>query len=444
MRRWQRQRVTLAEATRHGQQLFLANLHQGREPQRPRPVLAPPEVALRPLGHRQLTLFELPRDLRAGRRAGFPPPLEPAVARRLGRELVDYATTHGWSARTGKRARQGLQVLLALQDTMGAPIPTTLIYQLPEIHLPARILHEFLDRYGLVDDDRTPAIETWFARQIEGLPQAMASELRTWFNIRWHGHDRTPRCLARSQNTVRVELRYAMPLIRTWAATGIQSLREITPARIRIALRDPSLDAHHTIAGLRSVFRTLHRHHVIFTDPTVHMPVGHPPRRTPLPASLPMLRDNLLSPDPARAAMTALLAFHALSAGQIRALQLTDIHDGRLHLPDRTVVLAEPVRVRVSAYLDHRNRTWPNTANPHLFVHQRTALGVQPVGGRWLGLVLGTSARVIRTDRILDEVEATGGDVRRICALFGLSVPAALRYTQTVEPQLSSTATNDV
>jgi hypothetical protein len=61
--------------------------------------------------------------------------------------------------------------------------------------------------------------------------------------------------------------------------------------------------------------------------------------------------------------------------------------------------------------------------------HYRTALGTAPVGTRWPGLVLGTAARDIRTDRILDEVRATGGDGRRVCDLFGLSVKAAHRYS---------------
>jgi hypothetical protein len=87
--------------------------------------------------------------------------------------------------------------------------------------------------------------------------------------------------------------------------------------------------------------------------------------------------------------------------------------------------LAEPVCVRLAAYLDYRSTRWPNTANPHLFIHYRTA----PVGTRWPGLVLGTAAPDIRTDRILDEVRATGGDGRRVCDLFGLSVKAAHRYS---------------
>ncbi|MEU9000211.1 hypothetical protein ACGFSD_07365 [Streptomyces caniferus] len=38
-----------------------------------------------------------------------------------------------------------------------------------------------------------------------------------------------------------------------------------------------------------------------------------------------------------------------------------------------------------------------------------------------------------RSDRLLHEAEASGGDPRRICDLFGLTVGAALRYTSTVE-----------
>ena len=55
--------------------------------------------------------------------------------------------------------------------------------------------------------------------------------------------------------------------------------------------------------------------------------------------------------------------------------------------------------------------------------------GTAPVGARWPGLILGTATRDIRTDRILDEVRATGGDGRRVCDLFGLSVKAAHRHS---------------
>ena len=120
-----------------------------------------------------------------------------------------------------------------------------------------------------------------------------------------------------------------------------------------------------------------------------------------------------------------------------------DIRDGRLHFDDRTILLAEPVRVRLTAYLNYRNQRWPHTANPHLFIHYRTALGTKPVGNRWPGLILGTAARDIRTDRILDEVRATGGDIRRICDLFGMTPHGAQRYIATLEhPDLNNADLN--
>ncbi|MEC3974323.1 hypothetical protein QMK34_03365 [Amycolatopsis sp. H20-H5] len=55
---------------------------------------------------------------------------------------------------------------------------------------------------------------------------------------------------------------------------------------------------------------------------------------------------------------------------------------------------------------------------------------------------MGTAASDIRTDRILDEVRATGGDVRGICDLFGLSIRAAARYTAILDhPGLHDVAT---
>ena len=179
-----------------------------------------------------------------------------------------------------------------------------------------------------------------------------------------------------------------------------------------------------TGSALHAIFKTLKAHKVIFSDPTLHVRLGSLQSRQPLPADLAVIRDGLASPDPTTAALTALLAFHALRSGQLRALHLTDVHDGRLHLGDRVIPLAEAVTVRLSAYLDYRASRWPTTANPHLFIHMRTALGTGQVGTRWLGLKLGTAAKDIRTDRILDEVQATGGDIRRICDLFGLTVSA--------------------
>lgn len=58
-----------------------------------------------------------------------------------------------------------------------------------------------------------------------------------------------------------------------------------------------------------------------------------------------------------------------------------------------------------------------------------------PTSRRVLPLVgLPVQPQALREDRILHEIYATGGDVRRICDLFGMSIDAALRYTTGLEP----------
>ncbi|MBP2371982.1 hypothetical protein [Pseudonocardia parietis] len=93
------------------------------------------------------------------------------------------------------------------------------------------------------------------------------------------------------------------------------------------------------------------------------------------------------------------------------------------------------MRVRLRAYLDERARRWPQTRNPHLLVNRRTAPRTAPVDARHPWHKLTVDSRSLREDRILHEVFATGGDVRRVCELFGLSVSAAMRYIgEHVEP----------
>jgi hypothetical protein len=148
-----------------------------------------------------------------------------------------------------------------------------------------------------------------------------------------------------------------------------------------------------------------------------------------------VLRNALNSHDPARGIIVALIAYHGLRMGQVRRIHLIDISDGRLTIDQRTILLAPAVTRRLASYLDDRNATWPSTANPHLFVNSRSAWRNTPVGHRWVQLKIGEDLTVqrIREDRILDEAHASRGDTRRISDLFGLSIQAASRYTDTVE-----------
>ena len=144
------------------------------------------------------------------------------------------------------------------------------------------------------------------------------------------------------------------------------------------------------------------------------------------------MRAALSSGNPAREALATLIGYHALRSGQLRALLLTDVRDGRLYLPSRTILLAHPARRCLAAWLDYRNMQWPGSINPHLFINIQTAVRTAQVSHVWITNTLGFSAQALREDRILDEARATK-DIRRLCDLFGLSVKGAERYLDILD-----------
>ncbi|HUY44559.1 MAG TPA: hypothetical protein VMV92_02350 [Streptosporangiaceae bacterium] len=299
---------------------------------------------------------------------------------------------------------------------------------LGQIPIAVQPVLDILAAAGMLHDDREPPVVAWFSRQAEGLPDQMAAELRNWFDVLRLGSTTPPRSRPRPVVTIRLRISYAMPALRAWAAAGHESLQEITRGHVNQALPPQGTDRSLTAQALRSLFRLLKARRMVFTNPTTHIRVGRPETRTPLPLNVTVLRQALTSDDPACAVIAAFTSFHALRNGQLRALLLTDVRDGRLHLDDRTILLARPVRDRITAWLDYRAIRWPNTANPHLLVNTQTAVRTGPVSHWWINQTLGLAAQAVREDRILDEAIATGGDVRRLCDLFGLSVKGAWRY----------------
>lgn len=101
---------------------------------------------------------------------------------------------------------------------------------------------------------------------------------------------------------------------------------------------------------------------------------------------------------------------------------------GYLHLDQRRIPLATPVRDRIKAWLEYREECWPNTANQHLFISRQSATEHRPVGYDWVTRRIGTTTQKVREDRILQELIATNGDLRRICDMFGLTIGGAQRY----------------
>ena len=65
------------------------------------------------------------------------------------------------------------------------------------------------------------------------------------------------------------------------------------------------------------------------------------------------------------------------------------------------------------AWLAHRGRRWPSTANPHLIINQQTAMTTRAVSENWLaGSCRGLTATLerLRVDRQLEEALTCGAD----------------------------------
>lgn len=426
--------LDLDNVGRHGQQLFIADLLGQRARTRADQRPAPPQPPPFPHGE-QLVLFTCTPDLSAHGRAGLHHRAEPVLAAKLVQHAHEMAAEFGWSSRQIKDTCMGVRIVLGLRDSTADPVKASHVDQLKTLDLPVWTVLKVLAAAGLLEEDRTPALDAWFTSQLAGLPPAMTAEVTTWWEVMKHGSTTPPRRRPRSQTTITLHMRWATPTLRAWAAAGHQSLREIAREDVLDALPPSGNPRSQAGQGLKSIFRVLKGRKLLFTDPTVRVKTGYHESRQPLPVDVTALRAALHSANPAQAVLAALIAFHGVRSGQLQRLQLTDIRDGRLHLDGRQIVLAEPVRDRVRTYLDYRAQRWPRSTNPHLFLHYRTASRTDPVGYRWIRLTLGTSLSpaAIREDRILDEAQASDGDVRRLADLFGLSIQAGLRYTSTIE-----------
>jgi hypothetical protein len=363
----------------------------------------------------------------------FPPPPDAALAAAFFEFVRDHAAQYGWLKSKTALTQRAVRIMLGIQDTPGAPVRRSDVLLLTQIRHPAAAVAEVLAAAGMLEEDRQPPVVRWFDVTVVGLPAPMRHELSTWLEIMRNGRTSPPRLKPRSDQTVRSQLAFALPALKTWA-TAHDSLREISRSDVLAVLPPSGPPRATTVQGLRSIFRALKAARLVFSDPTFRIHVPAAQFQIPPAIDLAILREALNSSRPARAAIAALLGFHAIRIGHLCALQLTDVRDCRLHVGEQVILLAQPARERVSAYLSYRTATWPASINPHLFIHARSWTSTRPVASAWIGAQLGMSAQHIRLDRILDEAQATSGDVRALCDLFGMSVGNAARYATAIGP----------
>ena len=407
-------------------------------PRRPLPRLTKVGHGQRfdPVPWTQLALFDIALEpaVVAARAAG--PDSE--LMRYCDEVVRDHAVAHGWSRKQTNDVRRSLRLVEVLQHTPNGGINASDVLKLTAIEANVSMLStlDVLAAAGLLNDDRLSPAERYFNEQIDGLPATMTAQLRVWFDIMINGATTAPRRLPRDPATAKLHIRAIAPIARRWAAQGRDSFAEIDRDDIVAALPASGARRHTVEQGLRSLFSVLKSRKLVFVNPTRGLPLTNTNATIPLPLDTAAIRAALNSPRPAGALAVALVAFHAIASRQLRTIQLTDIVDGRLAIGGRVIPLAAPVLPRLAAWLDHRNTTWPNTTNPYLFINRRTAPRRTPVSRGFAWDQIDFAAQTLREDRILDEVKATGGDLRRICELFGLGVDAAMRYTNTVDPRL--------
>ena len=147
---------------------------------------------------------------------------------------------------------------------------------------------------------------------------------------------------------------------------------------------------------------------------------------------------------PAQRLAIALAAVHAARPKAIRELTLDDID-----LPSRRITLAghrqplgELTRNALLAWLGYRRATWPDTANRHVLITRKSALGTGPVSASYLADYLGRHQRGIslediRRDRILAEALATGADPLHLALVFNIDHTNAMAYANAARNLLS-------
>lgn len=443
----------LAAANRHGQQLFFANILIKRH-KTPRLRADPWRARSRNslpfadgtgfMDHvpEQLTLFDLAPDPEVVR--ALAAVADSDLTRYCASIVDEHAARFGWSARQRNDVIRSLRLLQTLRTTPTAKIRVGEVLMLPRYQGNITSTMDVLRQAGLLIEDQPSPLRAYLSTRTADLPPQMVQHLELWLDIMVHGSRTAPRQLPREPQTVRLHLDGVTPAVTTWAQAGYRSFAEVTPEDVKAAVTAQT-GARRRFAetGLKSLFKVLHGRKLIFTNPARRLPTTQIRANTPMPLDPATVRQELNSPDPAVALCVALVAFHGLTPKELRFLKLTDIADGSLTLHERVLPLAAPVRSRLAAWLDHRQRTWPETANPHLLINRKTAPRLTPPGPAWPWTRTALRPQALREDRILHELHVTG-DLRRICDLFGLSVQGATRYLTTIEhPDLTINSPRD-
>jgi hypothetical protein len=359
--------------------------------------------------------------------------------RRIARNL---AGARGWNDRIIAETSRALAVVLAGHQPGDMITWSQLPAALHRRDLSITRTAEILQLAGLLDDDRVPSFTCLARARLALLPVPMAADVRDWLRTRSEGG---PRSRPRDEHTVRMNFNRVHPLLLEWAGHYVH-LREVTAADVTAATALlPGSLRRQTLTALRSLFGHAKKTGTIFRDPTRGIRDGQRPLILiqPLqPAEIDQAASAAVTPA-ARLAV-ALAAVHAARPRAIRELHLgdADLGNRRLVIAGRARPLDDLTRSLLLAWLQHRGRRWPGTANPHLIINQQTAMTTRAVSENWLtesGRGLTATLERLRVDRQLEEALTCGADPLHLAAVFGIDDTTAIKYA-TIARQLLQTA----
>lgn len=428
-----------------GWQLFFAGMTSGRVAAgRQRKTAKPAGSALTEVSG-QLALLSCRHDFTRFDRTRLANPNNPAfvAARALARRRGEAQGRSRWLT---QEVDEALVILLS-QHAPGDRIAYSEIVPIDKLGANVTRTAEVLAELGLLVDDRPDRFRVWLEGKLAALAPGIADEVRRWAQALRAGTGRTK---ARDPQTIRNYLNAAHPHLLAWSADH-QHLREITTADVRrIGDELQGLQRKRTVVALRSLFGFAHRQGRIFTNPTAGIRVrGDGAVRLPQPVPAEQYaRAADISMTAARRVLLALVVIHAARPMHLAALTLDDVD-----LPNRRISIAGNVRHlddltrrAIENYLHYRREQWPNTANTHLLLTQRTAHDHRPVSNYWLRSHfrdLKVTLNQLRIDRQLEEALAHGPDPLHLAAVFGIAENTAIRYARAARQLLESALESD-
>lgn len=349
----------------------------------------------------------------------------------------------GWSRHVRYGVRRGLTIVLSGHTASAIVRWSELFPAMRAADISADRVAEVLDQIGVLLDDRRPAFEDWLQRKLAGLTAGIRGEVESWLRTM---HDGGPRSKPRDPASVHNYLNHVRPILLDWSAR-YDHLREVTRGDI-LAVLDGLHGSrrNHVLVALRRLFAHSRKTRVVFRDPTRAIKVGQHPYGIVQPLDQ---RDVDKAAEIATTAVARLVlvlaAVHAARRGAIITAQLDDVDLGnrRLTIAGRTRPIDALTHETLLDWLDYRRTRWPNTANPHLIVNQRSAMGTCPVSTLWGKKELRGHAATLerlRVDRQLEEALTVGPDPLHLATVFGLDAKTAIRYADNARALLVTTA----